>query len=95
MTAFVVFTREEILDQRELDEYSAKVGKTFDGHQVKAHAAYGTLEVLEGPQILGAVILEFPDMDAARNWYHSPSYQEVVQHRFQGANYRSFIVQAL
>lgn len=92
MSALVVFTRQSVTDQSELDQYSAKVRPTFDGHEVKAHAAYGTLEILEGPPILGAVVLEFPDMEAARAWYHSPGYQEVVQHRFKGADYHAFIV---
>jgi len=95
MSALVVFMRQSITDQGELDQYSAKVRPTFVGHEVKAHAAYGELEVLEGPPILGAVVLEFPDMDAARAWYNSPAYQEVVQHRFKGADYRAFIVNGI
>jgi len=93
MPAFVVFTKEETLDQEELDAYSARVRQTFDGHEVEFRAVYGDLEILEGPAIEGAVILEFPDMDAARRWYNSPVYQEVAQHRFKGGTYRGFIVQ--
>jgi uncharacterized protein (DUF1330 family) len=95
MPAFVVFTREETLDQAELDAYSANVKASFDGHAVTFRAAYGEHEVLEGPEIEGAVILEFPDMAAARRWYRSEAYQEVAQHRFTGAAYRGFIVQGL
>ena len=95
MTAFVVFTREETLDQAELDAYSADVRASFDSHAVTFRAAYGQHEVLEGPEIEGAVILEFADMEAARNWYRSPAYQKVAQHRFTGATYRAFIVQGL
>ncbi|QDL94230.1 DUF1330 domain-containing protein (plasmid) [Paroceanicella profunda] len=93
MPAYVVFTREETLDQAELDTYSANVGPTLEGHEVTPRVAYGEFEVLEGPDIEGAVILEFPDMQAARTWYFSPAYQDVVQHRFKGARYRGFIVQ--
>lgn len=92
MPVFVVFTKEEVLDQKELDTYSANVGSTFDGHPVTFRAAYGALDVLEGPDFEGAVVLEFPDMESARNWYRSPAYQEVAQHRFKGARYRGFIV---
>lgn len=95
MPAFVVFTREETFDQKALDLYSANVTETFTGHDVTFRAAYGDLQVLEGPEIEGAVILEFADMDAARNWYGSPAYQKVVQHRFKGASYRGFIIQGL
>ena len=58
----------------------------------KAHSN-GAFEVLEGPDIEGAVILEYPGMLAARDWYFSPAYQEVVQHRFKGAKYRGYILE--
>lgn len=95
MQAYVVFMRDETLDAAEFEEYSAKVGASFEGHAVKFLADYGTIETLEGAAIEGAVILEFPDMDAARAWYHSPEYQKTAQHRFQGARYRGFIVEGL
>ena len=40
-----------------------------------------------------AVILGFPDMQAARTWYHSEAYQTVVQHRFKGAKFRAFLTE--
>ena len=58
-------------------------------------AFYGQLEVLEGNEIEGAVILRFPDMAAERDWYHSPIYQEALQHRLKGANYRAFIIEGV
>lgn len=95
MPAFVVFIEEEVLDPVELNEYRANVRKTLVGHEVTGRAAYGALEVLEGSQMKGAVILEFPSVEAARNWYRSPAYQEVAQHRFKGAKYRAFIIQGV
>ena len=95
MAAFVVFIREETLDPPELAAYSAKVKESFEGHAVTFRAAYGQHEVLEGPTMEGAVLLEFPDLDAARTWYRSPAYQAAARHRFKGAIYRGFIVQGL
>lgn len=93
MPAYVVFMRDEMVDRVEFEEYAAKVDASFEGHNVKFLADYGTIETLEGAEIEGAVILEFPDMDAARAWYRSPEYQATAQHRFQGARYRGFIVE--
>ncbi|MFS2154404.1 DUF1330 domain-containing protein [Rhizobium sp. Rhizsp42] len=95
MPAFVVFTREETLDQSELDTYSARAGSSFEGRDVKFLAAYGTLETLEGPPVEGAVVLQFDTMDAARDWYGSPAYQSAARHRFKGASYRAFIVDGM
>jgi len=95
MPAYVVFTREEMVNPAEFEEYSAKVGTSFVGHDVKFLADYGTIETLEGDEIEGAVILEFANMDAARAWYRSPEYQATAQHRFKGARYRGFILDGL
>jgi uncharacterized protein (DUF1330 family) len=46
----------------------------------------GAVEVREGewsPERL--VILEFPDVDAARAWYESPEYQELLAIRQRAA----------
>ena len=64
--------------------YSQKVGKTLSGHPVKVLAAYGRQEVVEGPEVEGVVILEFPSFEAAKAWYDSPAYREVREHRFRG-----------
>lgn len=93
MPAFVVFTKEETVDQSELDTYSASVGESFKDREFKVLAAYGAFDVLEGPPIEGAVLLEFPDIEAARKWYRSDEYQSAARHRFAGAHYRAFIIQ--
>lgn len=93
MEAFVVFTREETTDPQELATYSAGVGPSFEGHDVTFLAAYGAMEHLEGPPVEGAVILRFPSMQAARDWYDSPAYQTIAAHRFAGSRYRGFIVE--
>ncbi len=58
-------------------------------------AAYGTCETLEGAPIEGAVILSFPTMEAARDWYNSPEYTEARKHRHLGADYRAFITEGV
>ncbi len=93
MLAYVVFMRDEMIDRGEFEQYSVAVDASFEGRNVKFLADYGTIETLEGAEIEGAVILEFPDMDAARAWYRSPEYQATAQHRFRGARYRGFIVE--
>jgi uncharacterized protein (DUF1330 family) len=68
---------------------------TLSGHPVTLRVAYGRHEVLEGPEIEGAVVLEFPTFDAAKAWYDSAAYREARGHRFKGANYRAFILQGV
>jgi uncharacterized protein (DUF1330 family) len=93
MAAYAVFIRESTSDPSELATYSRKVGATLAGHPVQVLAAYGRQEVLEGPEVEGVVILEFPSLDAAKAWYESPAYREVREHRFKGSEYRAVIVE--
>ena len=95
MPAYIVFTREKMRDQSSMDTYSKAAGGTLAGHAVKPLVAYGKHETLEGAPIDGAVILEFPNVDAAKAWYNSPAYTEARKHRFAGADYRAFIAEGL
>lgn len=69
--------------------------EAMEGHPVKPLAAYGSHVTLEGPEVEGVVIAEFPTVEAARTWYDSPAYQEAAQHRFRGAVYRGLIVEGV
>ena len=95
MAAFIVFTRERLRDQAEMDTYAGKAGPSLAGHEGKPHAYYGKHETLEGAPIDGAVIIEFPTIDAAKAWYNSPAYTEARKHRLLGADYRVFITETL
>jgi len=95
MSAFMVFIREKTLDQPELEAYWAKVPATLEGRPIKILAAYGKHVTLEGPEVEGVVVAEFPTLEEARAWYDSPAYQEAAQHRFRGAIYRGLIVEGV
>jgi len=95
MSAYVVFTRERMRDKEEFDTYSSLAGATLAGHEVKPLVVYGKCEPLEGAPIEGAVIVEFPTLEAAKAWYDSPAYREARIHRFKGADYRAFITEGL
>ncbi len=95
MSAYIVFTRERLRDNAEMDIYAGKAGSTLSGHEGRPLAFYGRNETLEGASIDGAVIIEFPTLEAAKAWYDSPAYVEARTHRFKGADYRVFITEGL
>ena len=95
MPAYMVFIREKTLDPSELEAYWSKVRPTLEGRPVKMLAAYGRHVTLEGPEVEGVVVAEFPSVEEARAWYDSPAYQDVARHRFQGAVYRGLIVEGV
>ena len=95
MAAYAIFIKNKTIDPDELKAYGKKAGGAGAGHPITALALYGPLEVLEGDPAEGVVLLQFPDMDAAKAWYNSPAYQDAKQHRLKGADYRVILAQGL
>jgi uncharacterized protein (DUF1330 family) len=95
VVAYIVFIREKMRNGAEYDRYREEARPVNAGHPLKPLALYGKYETLEGPAIQGAVILEFPTMEAARAYYYSAAYQQAVRHRFLAADYRAFIVEGI
>jgi uncharacterized protein (DUF1330 family) len=95
MAAYIVFMRDRMRDKAEFGKYMEAVPPTLEGHPVRPLALYGAIQTLEGPQIEGAVIAEFPTMEAALAWYNSPAYQQARQHRFKAGDYRVFLTEGL
>ena len=95
MSAYLVFTREKMLNQEEMTAYSKDVPATLAGHEAKILALYGGHEDLEGAATEGTVIIEFANSEAAKAWYDGPAYKKVREHRFKGATYRVTLVQGV
>jgi len=95
MPAYIIFMREHTHNPSELETYSKKAPAAMAGHAVTPLAVYGRQEVLEGAEVEGVAILEFPSFDEARSWYDSPAYREAREHRFRGADYHAIIVESL
>ena len=95
MSAYLIFTRDKTLDEKELAAYSQQVPATLAGHAAKLLALYGTHEDLEGGPTEGTVLLEFPSLEAAKAWYDGEPYRKVREHRFKGAQYRVTLVKGV
>jgi uncharacterized protein (DUF1330 family) len=75
MAAYVIAAVTDAWDQEKLAEYRERNTDVVAAHGGRFVARGGPHEVLEGdwnPKRL--VIIEFPDMDAARGWYESDAY---------------------
>jgi len=95
MAAYVVFTREKLRDPAAMATYSGMAGPSMAGHPIKPLSVYGACETWEGAPIEGAVIVEFPTIEAAKAWYNGPEYTAAREHRFKGADYRVFITEGI
>jgi len=62
-------------------DYLEKVEATFRPYGGRWLVLGQHDEVLEGAWPGSGVLMEFPDRNAAHDWYHSPAYQEILHLR--------------
>ena len=67
--------REEVLD------YLDRVQATLDPFGGKFIVQGGQIDVVEGAWPGSAIVLSFPDLAGAREWYRSPMYQNILHLR--------------
>lgn len=95
MAVYFVMIREETTDAASLADYGPRASLAAQRHPLKPLALYGSLDQLEGDPIEGAVIIEFPDLAAARAWYDSPAYQAAVKFRHAGSKSKAFFIEGV
>lgn len=87
--------REKTTDSEQMGIYANRAPLAREDHDIKPIVKYGSMKILEGPEFEGCLIHQFPTMKDAEVWYHSPKYQEALEHRHNGAEYRVFIVEGI
>ncbi|OAT77545.1 hypothetical protein A9B99_21090 [Mangrovibacter phragmitis] len=95
MSAYVIFVRKTTHDEQEMQTYAKLAGEARGDHPITPLAFYGDITTLEGDDAEGAVILSFPDIEAAKAWYYSDAYQEAKKHRNLGADYQVLLIQGV
>lgn len=81
----------KVTDPERYEGYRTLAGPAVEAGGGRFIVRGGATEVLEGDRVPNRiVILEFPDMAAARAWYDSPQYAEAKAAR-EGAAVGSFI----
>jgi uncharacterized protein (DUF1330 family) len=95
MGVYLIFIRESTSDQSALATYMQQAPGTLSGFPVKVHVFGGHHEALEGPSPETVIIIEFPTVEAAKEWYESPAYQAARQVRLKGTEYRVILVEGV
>jgi uncharacterized protein (DUF1330 family) len=91
VVADVVVTNPEIYGA-----YRAEVPATLEPYGGKFLVRGGAVTKVEGDWAPGRmVILEFPDMDRLKGWYHGPEYQAIIQGRLDGGVTNMIFVEGL
>ena len=76
----------KIHDPQEYGKYKLAFMDAYELFDCRVLVATDDVEVLEGewPKVR-TVVVEFPSMDRAREFYESEQYQKISQHRFRAA----------
>ena len=95
MSAYVI-ADVNVTDPDLFAEYRQLVPATIEKYGGRFVVRGGTVETKEGgwsPSRL--VVLEFPSMDQARKWYHSPEYAPALAMRLKSANAKLIFVEGV
>jgi uncharacterized protein (DUF1330 family) len=80
--AAYVIVKAEITDWDKFRQYLSESPRIIAQYGGKYIARGGEMEILEGDNTLKRmVIIEFPSLEKAREWYHSEEYQRIKQLR--------------
>lgn len=86
----------DIHDAEGMKPYLENVGATIAPFPMQFLVNGGDLEPLEGSAPVGKIVmLRFDSMEAARSWYNSPAYRDVLKHRLASAENRAYLVEGL
>ncbi len=82
MNAYVI-SEVEILDDRLIETYRAMAQATIEQYGGRYIVRGGDVELVEGERNPARrfVIVEFPNMERAREWYRSPEYTQALKVR--------------
>ena len=91
MAAYVIHIRDRTVAPEHFETYYP-LTERVKTDTVEVLAKGGRFEVLEGDPAEAVVILRFPTMADAKEWYDSPEYQAALPHRLLAADYRTILV---
>jgi uncharacterized protein (DUF1330 family) len=92
MPAYVI-SEVKVLDEDLIGRYRALAADSIAKYDGKYLVRAGALELIEGDRDHDRqyIIVEFPSMTRAREWYASPEYAEALKVRHLGALERTLI----
>lgn len=95
MPAYVVASVTDVWDQDKLVEYRERNTGAVAHHGGRFIVRGGRQEILEGEAPMRVVIIEFPDLDAARSWYYSDEYAPLRELRQSASTTDIYVVEGV
>ena len=79
MKGYIVVVYEEINDEEAMKNYAEKATLAIKKYSPKVLVRGGKSINLEGKASPRTVVIEFPNIEDAKNFYHSSEYQEAIK----------------
>jgi len=96
MAAYVISEISAILDPILMEKYRALAQTAIKKYGGRYVVRGGAIDKVEGESAPNAiVIVEFPTMERAREWYQSPEYAEALVIRRKALNRRLLFVEGV
>ena len=92
MTAYAIAHLRNVNLGAEIAEYILKIDATLDPYGGKFLIHGSEPEVVEGPWEGNLVVIAFPTVEHAREWYDSPEYQKILRYRTENSDSRTMII---
>jgi uncharacterized protein (DUF1330 family) len=95
MKSYAVAHLRDVDFNEQIADYLRRIDATLEpfGGRFLVHG--GRVHPLEGDFDATMVMLEFPSLDAARDWYHSPAYQDILPLRTGNSRGIAFLVEGV
>ena len=96
MSAYVFFDILEIIDQKKMEEYRRRIGPTVENYGGRYLVRGGKSNIVEGDwQPVIPVIIEFPNLEQAYEWYDSDEYKELRVLRLDAAKLNAVFIEGV
>jgi uncharacterized protein (DUF1330 family) len=95
MSAYAVGLLKDVVFGPEIVNYLERIDETLKPYHGRFLIHGERPEVLEGKPQEDVVVIAFPDIDHARQWYRSPAYQDILPLRVRNSSSTVFLVDGL
>jgi uncharacterized protein (DUF1330 family) len=95
MVAYVI-SEVEVIDPTLMDTYRSLAQATIAAYGGRYIVRGGPVDTVEGgPPAKMIIVVEFPSMERAREWYRSPEYAEALEVRHSALDRRLLFVEGI
>lgn len=96
MAAYCLFDNLDVVDGRKLEEYKARVAPVVQRYGGRYVVLGGRVDLMEGHwRPTYPVMIEFPSLERAREWYTSDEYRELKALRLSAVTSNAVFIEGL